>query len=179
MRQHRGAHDAHHCDGDHPYATRPPSTLPPPSQLRGNGIMGLDEAHQLMTTTHPMCPPSPHSQMRNIGIMVLDEAHHCDGDHPYALLLREFWARAASGAPLSTGVTAAASSTLSTGLSAAATAAAGVEGQEEKAVVTDGGQGAGECLRPRLLGLTASPVQVRGEAMSLGRVRGRRAQCGV
>ena len=79
-------------------------------------------------------------QVSHLGIIVLDEAHHCDRDHPYALLLREFWAR---------------------------------EGESEDEEV-DPNLGVGESSldvpvqqqavnrsRPMLIGLTASPVQVR------------------
>ena len=63
--------------------------------------------------------------MSHLGIIILDEAHHCDRDHPYALLLREFWARPDLNETLG------------------------------------GGIGVDVTSRPRLIGLTASPVQVR------------------
>ena len=70
--------------------------------------------------------------MSHLGIIVLDEAHHCDRDHPYALLLREFWARSDLGETLG------------------------------------GGPRVEVTRRPRLIGLTASPVQVRGVCQGEG-----------
>ena len=76
--------------------------------------------------------------MSHLGIIVLDEAHHCDRDHPYASLLREFWARP----PLA---------------------------PDGKAVDKDTDRnspdnrqvmGPKPGSRPRLIGLTASPIQV-------------------
>jgi hypothetical protein len=29
--------------------------------------------------------------MRNISLLVLDEAHHCNGDHPYAQIMEDFY----------------------------------------------------------------------------------------
>ena len=53
------------------------------------------------TQGHPSPPLIAISlQMHHIGVIVLDEVHHCEGEHPYALLLREFWGRA-DGSPWS------------------------------------------------------------------------------
>ena len=65
--------------------------------------------------------------MHHIGIIVLDEAHHCEGEHPYAVLLKEFWSRP----PM-------------------------IYSDNRS---TDKADSASPC-RPKLLGLTASPVQV-------------------
>jgi len=108
-------------------------------------------------------------QMHQIGIIVLDEAHHCEGEHPYALLIKEFWGRP----PLTPN---AASSSAKSPMAFARPMAPELgaredDWQEEGAEADSSTVATGsDCypppswstnVRPKLLGLTASPVQVR------------------
>lgn len=106
-----------------------PGSLPPPHPL-----------HQAAGThtraPSPLPPARPPPQVTDIGVLVLDEVHHALAGDPFAVLMRDFvLARGAAGAHGS-GTTAHGSGT-----------AAAEEGE-------------GEALaRPRVLGLTASPLQ--------------------
>ncbi|GIL66381.1 hypothetical protein Vafri_19918 [Volvox africanus] len=120
-------------------------------------------------------------RVSDIGLIVVDEAHHCHEQHPYAVLMREFIGRRsgptalpATNEPDTSNPTVADNDTAtgaamevveSGGRSGGADCADG-SGTDGPAAGGDGGRGHSSCsqlpakprLRPRILGLTASPL---------------------